>query len=293
VLTASGGGNYAWSTGANTPSITVDTTGTYTVVVSTVCGFDTASAVVTVADPIVAAITGDLTFCAGAITTLTALPSGGTYAWSTGSTDPFIVVSSPGSYSVTVSDGCTSGMASVNVTDYQMNVVAIASPLFGAAPLPVSFDATATPSASTWSWDFGDGGSAGAALVDHVFDTPGIYTVVVTATDPNGCAGFDTLIVEVVDTIPSQIIVPNVFSPNNDGQNDAFAVISAGLASLNVLIYDRWCKLIATIAKPDGRWNGRTEDGGEASEGTYFYHLLARGSDGRKFEQQGVITLLR
>lgn len=293
VLTATGGGNYDWNTGASTASITVDTTGTYTVVVSTVCGFDTASVVVTVATPIAAAITGSLAFCTGGSTTLTATPGGGSYLWSTGSTDASIVVNAPGSYSVTVSDGCTSGAASAMVTDYALEVEAAASPVFGQAPLAVDFTASSTPPATTWLWDLGNGSTAGSAAFTNVYDVPGIYTIIVTATDANGCASTDTLIVEVVDLIPSQVEVPNVFSPNGDGENDRFAPIAQGLAYLNVEIYNRWGRLIATLGSTGASWNGRVEGGGEASAGTYFYRLLARGYDGKTYALQGSLTLLR
>lgn len=293
TLTGTGGGSYLWSTGATTPWITVATSGTYSVIVTDVCNADTASVVVTVADPIAAAITGDTAFCAGGSTTLTAAPGGATYLWSTGSTAASIVVGSPGAYSVTVDDGCTSGSASIVVTDHSLDVEASASPVFGEAPLPVDFSASSTPPAATWLWDLGDGGTAGASSVAHVYEDPGTYTVIVTATDADGCSDTDTLIVEVLDTIPSQIQMPNVFSPNGDGENDRFAPIAQGLVYLNVDIYDRWGLRIATLGKPGDSWNGRVDGGGEASEGTYYYRLRARGKDGKAYELQGSFTLLR
>ena len=72
ILSASGGGTYAWSNGATTSSITVGA-GTYTVVVTSASGCTaTASATVTeTANPTVN-ITGALTTCNGGTTTLTA-----------------------------------------------------------------------------------------------------------------------------------------------------------------------------------------------------------------------------
>src|SRR5262249_18571581 len=50
----------------------------------------------------------------------------------------------------------------------------------------LSATATDTQSATTVSWDFGDGSHATGASVSHVFGTPGPTTLTVTATDAAG-----------------------------------------------------------------------------------------------------------
>src|SRR5690606_12539735 len=113
TLTASGGGTYLWSTGSTNASITVSpsSTTTYSVTVTNAGGCtDTESAMVTVSNAPNAGISGDLSICNGESTTLTA-SGGGTYLWSTGSTNASITVSpsSTTTYSVTVTNagGCT------------------------------------------------------------------------------------------------------------------------------------------------------------------------------------------
>ncbi len=64
--------------------------------------------------------------------------------------------------------------------DFSASVVA------GAAPLDVSFTDLSNQLPTGWSWDFGDTGSSGDQHPSHQYATPGVYTVSLTATNPNG-----------------------------------------------------------------------------------------------------------
>jgi PKD repeat protein len=63
------------------------------------------------------------------------------------------------------------------------------SPTSGTAPLTVQFTDTSTGSPTSWSWDFGDGGSSLKQDPSHTYATPGSYTVVLTVA---GAAGSST-----------------------------------------------------------------------------------------------------
>ncbi|HIL80840.1 MAG TPA: PKD domain-containing protein, partial [Myxococcales bacterium] len=56
----------------------------------------------------------------------------------------------------------------------------------GNAPLDVSFGDVSSQMPTTWSWDFGDGGTSTDQNPNHQYTTPGDYTVSLTATNPNG-----------------------------------------------------------------------------------------------------------
>lgn len=104
TLTASGGTSYEWSTGATSSNITVNTAGDYSVTVIDGNGCSSSETVSVVQNPLpTAEISGVLEFCEGESTTITA--SGGTtYEWNTGETSSSITITSPGNYSVTVTD---------------------------------------------------------------------------------------------------------------------------------------------------------------------------------------------
>ena len=63
----------------------------------------------------------------------------------------------------------------------------LASPVYGLAPLVVSFDASASSDPDgdnlTYSWDFGDDSTGQGSTPEHTYTNPGSYTVVLTISD--------------------------------------------------------------------------------------------------------------
>lgn len=59
------------------------------------------------------------------------------------------------------------------------------APQVGAPPLTVNF-ADSSPAATSWSWDFGDGGVSYDRNPSHTYDTPGLFPVSLQVQDPNG-----------------------------------------------------------------------------------------------------------
>jgi PKD repeat protein len=120
VLTSSPGSSYLWSNGLTAQSITVTTSGNYSVAVSNgSCSANSGITAVTVNTTGVASITpgGPTTFCQGGNVTLTANAGNG-YNWSTGAGTQTINVTASGIYTVTVDDinGCASSTASLSIT---------------------------------------------------------------------------------------------------------------------------------------------------------------------------------
>lgn len=92
TLTCSNASSFHWSTGANTRSINVSETGTYSVVVTNTAGCtNSASIFVNVYEQPRVIIYGDSLLCRGAQTVLTAT-GGSQYLWSDGTTTPYIAV---------------------------------------------------------------------------------------------------------------------------------------------------------------------------------------------------------
>ena len=85
----------------------------------------------------------------------------------------------------------------------------------------------------------------------------------------------------------SFIDVPNVFTPNGDGQNDEFRVAYKSIAEFHCWVYNRWGKLVYDWTDPAKGWDG-TINGRPAAEGAYFYVIRAKGTDAAK--GQGYIS---
>lgn len=99
-----------WSTGATTPAIDVDSTGTYTVQVTLLTGCSDIDTVQVNVNPNpVVDLGADTTLCEGLTLTLVAGNPGSTYLWSTGAATPTIEVSETDLYEVTVTNtfGCS------------------------------------------------------------------------------------------------------------------------------------------------------------------------------------------
>lgn len=96
---------------------------------------------------------------------------------------------------------------------------------------------------------------------------------------------------DLVDGIPG--IIPNFFSPNGDGFNDAFVVSAEGYKNFRILIYNRWGTLLFEGNSSRIQWDGKTLAGAEVPEGNYFYILTMDDGDGTSKENRGFFFLDR
>jgi PKD repeat protein len=104
---------------------------------------------------------------------------------------------------VTDDEGKT-GQAVEEITVYQKpEAIFTAEPQFGKAPLDVHFDGRDSHDVDGTiqnnRWDFGDGMVAGSPQTDHVYSTPGNFTVIFTVTDNDGITGTAWKVIRVLD----------------------------------------------------------------------------------------------
>lgn len=201
-----------------------------------------------------------------------------------------ITPTSPGSntyiFSVTDNFGCT----------YTDEVVVSASgPLAQASVLPPSPQPLGVTAQFTdesvgngtnivaWDWDFGNG-LPNSNLEDPLitFNEPGEYLITLTVTGADGCSSSTQLSYIVA---PADVVIPNVFSPNGDGYNDALEFSNAQYFPGNQLrVYNRWGQNIFESFNYRNTW---TASG--VPDGTYYFVFAMQ--DGRKWA--GHVTLLR
>jgi len=88
----------------------------------------------------------------------------------------------------------------------------------------------------------------------------------------------------------------NSFSPNNDGMNDYFIprdVLSSGLKTFQMSIYNRWGERIYFTNKLDGRgWDGKYNDKMQEM-GVYVYLIDVVFDNGIRKSFQGNVTLIK
>ena len=192
TLTSDTAVGYLWNTGEATQSITVDTSGSYTVDVTDTNGCSAASAatVVTV-NPLPAPVitpSGPVALCLGDSVTLTSDTAAG-YSWNTGATTQSITVDTAGSYMVDITDanGCNASSAATTVTVNPVptgTVTATPESVSGANDGTVKVAASGGTPGYTYLWVDSSGTTVGTT--DSVGAlAPGVYDV--TVTDINGC----------------------------------------------------------------------------------------------------------
>lgn len=117
----------------------------------------------------------------------------------------------------------------------------------------------------------------------------GTYTVLIQ----NGCVT-DTLRINIhfkVDC-PEIFMIPNAFSPNDDGINDRFRIIDENITVKRFDIYNRWgIKVFESIDASTG-WDGKI-NGKNAEIGVYLYILEYSTNITEKQEsKKGYVTLI-
>jgi len=113
----------------------------------------------------------------------------------------------------------------------------------------------------------------------------GFYVVLVR--DKNGC-GTASLLVSVIE-------FPKFFTPNNDGQNDTWAIKGANstfFPTSQISIFNRFGKLVAQIDIDNVGWTG-TYNGKTLPSDDYWYAIKLVDSNGVVRERKGNMSLLR
>jgi gliding motility-associated-like protein len=121
----------------------------------------------------------------------------------------------------------------------------------------------------------------------------GLYWVEVK--DWIGCKSRDSVLINKKKNLfPSDIFMPNAFTPNDDGLNDLYPMNQFKVKGsvYTIKLYNRWGEKLADYTSPDMNWDG-TINGKPAPEGVYVYFVNWIGCDNYMRTLTGDFTLLR
>lgn len=167
-----------------------------------------------------------------------------------------------------------------------------ATSLTGSAPLEIQFFSNPTPNVRSYLWQIYKDGDLILTRTEqnhqYNFTEAGNYKVKLQVSN-NFCT--DSAFVDI-SVSESQIMAPNVFTPNGDGKNDEFRVAYKSIVEFQATILNRWGRVLHQWTNPAKGWDGKI-NGKPAAEGTYFYIITAKGSDGKPYKLKGHINLLR
>lgn len=216
-----------------------------------------------------------------------------TYLWSDAITSNSTSVSTAGAYTLTVTNdnGCSdSETVTVNqVTGPTADFTG--TPTTGSIPLVVDFTDNSTGNNLSYDWDFADGNTSSVQNPSNTFNTVGSFDVILIITDDNGCTDSDTLVVTTEGE--SYLIIPNIFSPNGDGNNDVFTLDGSNITAIKGTIFNRWGQVVYEFDAIEVGWDGHTVSGAVVASGTYYYLINATGADGVEYDLQGPLQLIR
>ena len=218
-------------------------------------------------------------------------------------TKSFLISDSPGIYRIIVTNmlnGCVT-TSEMSVKNGTLTADFKASPLRGFAPLEVQLENQSKSSSNILNlnstWNFGNGTysvtESSTVSPQIVYHQPGTYTIQLY-TQRGSCIEKKQQVV-VVD-IASEIELPNIFTPNNDGVNDFFTIAFKGLQTLEVTITNRWGLRVYHYNPSDLNrqllWDG-TYNGNALPDGIYFIEVQAKGWDGTLHSRKSTLTLIR
>ncbi len=110
--------------------------------------------------------------------------------------------------------------------------------------------------------------------------------------DSNGCRAETSIKAELDLDCERDVYVPNTFTPNGDGTNDVFRVVSNGLNLVNLMIFNRWGEKIFETKDPARGWDGKYKDEMSKTD-VYEWKLIYENNYGTRKIKIGHVNLLK
>lgn len=313
TVTASGGNGpytYAWSL---CPTCTTNVNSSLAPGIYTVAITDSNMCVITLVDTIdaytpliVNGTTVDACF-GGTNGIVTANPSGGAggtylYTWTGLPTNTTNTVSpaAPGTYTVSVVNGSCTATSSFTINE---------DPIVDTLNLITSYcrEEESTnlliggTTQSPYQWYYLGGPISGATQNNYTASVATMNNYTVTWF-LNGCGYSTTGVDSTVFPYLTGTTPTNVFTPNNDANNDMFFPFveltnSSGInyfEEYNLQIFDRWGKKVFESLAADKGWNGITDKNKKAAAGVYFWIVTATSNcHSKEIQEKGFVELVR
>ncbi len=144
----------------------------------------------------------------------------------------------------------------------------------------LEFTLTGTGFGQEYAWSTGNTDTQTTIMVNG----EKFYTFTITNTI-TGCSDVATVNSGVDEDCKGFILAPSIFSPNSDGKNDFFNIISINLQELSYLkVYNRWGNLIFETNDLNLGWDGKY-NGLKQPIGAYVYI-----AEGIGLDQQAVVV---
>ena len=223
----------------------------------------------------------DTTLCDQDELILDVSTSNATYLWDTGETSPTIEVNESGDYNVVIWEEDCINYRKFHVDFKSLPQLAIDSIVLLCDKNELDIRLDPAGYLILWNDNFTDS--------IRSLNQPGVYWV---QFFDSLCSRTDTFELAFQDC-EVVLIMPNVFTPNGDGMNEAFAALEMkGIISAKLFVYNRWGKQVYETNDITQGWDGNI-DGKPATESTYKWAVRFETILGEIQTQSGTVNLFR
>ena len=157
-----------------------------------------------------------------------------------------------------------------------------------------STNLTSTSSPSTYTW--GPTTNLSCSTCSNPIASPLQTTTYCVKTTDGTCSNSVCVTVSVENPCPTNtsLSFPNAFSPNADGNNDAYCVQGIGpcVTAFSILIFDRWGEKVFETTDPNFCWDGLYR-GSILDPAVFVYYAKASFSNSPDLTKKGNITLIK
>ena len=91
------------------------------------------------------------------------------------------------------------------------------------------------------------------------------------------------------------LFIPNIFTPNGDGEDDLFMMYGANVASLKIQVFNKKDQVIFESTNPAFTWDGVQQGGkwkGETLEGNYKFVFDAVSTSGKNIHAESSVGVI-
>jgi gliding motility-associated-like protein len=280
-----------WSSGSTQSSIVADESGLYSVTVESPEGCISEDEIMVELIPFPNInLQPTVTACEGDEVELRAGLAGPSYSWNTGESASVITVTESGTYAVqATNNGCTAS-AATTVTFHALPEQPFLPEYefcFAVADDVNFLDAENAGSTYVWNND--------STSRIFILTEPGVYSV--TITNSKGCrAEFQT---EVVEDCLEALYVPNSFTPDGDGINDAWVIYGDNIKTFHLQLYNRMGEMFFESFDMSQPWLGQRRDGDHYVDSEVYPYIIRYQTvepSGALSEEEilrGFVTLIR
>lgn len=148
--------------------------------------------------------------------------------------------------------------------------------------------------AIAYQWRFDTLGVSLFQNPTFTFRDTGVYLIEQVVLHKSGCTDTATTYIPILPYV--NYLMPNAFTPNNDGLNDVFKPVGTfqGVSYYHLSIWNRWGEMLFETQDANEGWNGQRDNNGTfAPPGVYAYVLEYVNGIGERKMDKGYCTLIR